>query len=149
MRFTGPGFRHAGNKLPHPAMIDPEISQSYGFYYYYQVTLPANSQRTDAQLLDRDADFVWRGVNCLIGYATYIGVRFKDANGFYFSSEFITTSLMWHFHTNGPFITLPVWPEVQLPAGGAIYMDLKNESVNPVIVGLLFSGAKKFSTPRT
>ena len=84
MRFTGPGFRPAGNKLPRPVMIDPEISQSYGFYYYYEVTLPANSQRTDAQLLDRDADFVWRGVNCLIGYATYIGVRFKDANGFYF-----------------------------------------------------------------
>jgi len=149
MRFTGPGFKPAGNKLPRPLMVDPSISQSYGFFYYYTVTLAANEQRTDAQLLDRDADFVWRGVNCLVGYATYIGVRFKDANGFFFSQDFITTSLMWQAGTNGPFTTLPVWPEVELPAGGAIYMDLKNESGAPVNVGLLFTGAKKFSTPRT
>jgi len=149
MRFTGPGFPPAKRKLPEPFMIDPAISQSYGFFYYYTVTIPANGQRTDSQVLDRDADFVWRGTTCLVGYATYIGVRFKDQNNFYFSQDYLSTSLMWAPGYNGPFVELPVWPEVELPAGGAIYMDWKNDSAFPVNVGLLFVGSKKFATPRT
>lgn len=148
MRYTGPGFP-PDIKLPSPLMTDPSISQSYGFYYYYTVSLAANKQRTDAQLMDRDADFVWRGTVCLVGYATYIGVRFKDANNFYFSQDYLSTSLMWQAGYNGPFLELPVWPEVEIPAGGAIYMDWQNNSAFPVNVGLLFVGAKKFSTPRT
>jgi hypothetical protein len=130
-------------------MIDPTISQSYGFFYYYTVSLLANERRTDSQLLDRDADFVWRGVACPVGYATYINVRFKDANNFYFSSDYLPTSVMYRSGYGGPLTPLPVWPEVEFPAGAAIYMDWWNDSAFPVNVGLLFYGAKKFATPRT
>jgi len=148
VRYTGPGFP-PDIVLPQPVMTDPTISRSFGFYYYYTVSLAANESRTDAQLMDRDADFIWRGTACLVGYATYIAVRFKDANNFYFSQDYLTTSLMWQAGYNGPFLELPVWPEVEIPAGGAIYMDWINESAFPVNVGLLFVGAKKFSTART
>ena len=136
-QFTGPNA---------PPFVGPRVSLSAGFFYLFSVTLQANESRTVAQLMDRDADFVWTAVQLVSG--ANCGVRFKDHTGFYFSSALLDTSLMSPISWNGPFLGLPVWPEVVIPAAGAIEMDVQNNNAGPVVLSLLLRGSKRFAGAR-
>ncbi len=148
MRFLGPGVRP--KRLPNVPKIPQLVAKSFGFFYYYAVTLAADASLSDALALDTDADFVWQGVSATVNVTGSVAVRFKDQSGLSFSDNPLPLVAMYPFAANGPFTYLPVWPEVRFPAGGSISMDwVRTGGAGNAIVGLLFRGAKVFSTSRT
>lgn len=135
-QFTGPSA----------PFIPQSINPSVGFFYLFSVTLQGGESRTVAQLMDRDADFVWTAVQLVSGAGC--GVRFKDHTGYGFSNTLLDTALLSPISWNGPFLGLPVWPEVVIPAAGAIEMDVVNNNVGPAVLSFLFRGAKRFAAGR-
>ncbi len=135
-QFTGPGapFR------------DPVVNSSIGFFYLFSVTLQAGESRKVAQLMDRDADFVWTAVQLISGASC--SVRFKDHTGRYFSNAELDAALLSPIGFNGPFLGLPIWPEAVIPAAGSIEMDVTNRSAGPAVLSMLFRGAKRFAVGR-
>jgi hypothetical protein len=100
--------------------------------------------------LDRDAAFLWRGFTILGVNDTdpVMAVRFRDAAGNYLSDDFVPIDLYARPLGLAIVGTLTViWePQIECPAGGMLWVDLKNQSngaVNTNLVRLTLDGAKR------
>jgi hypothetical protein len=110
------------------------------FDYVFNVTLTA-SQVLQTQLsVENDADFPWRAtvINLFTGA---FSVRFSDSDDYWLSSgRIINTNIQ-----GNPSSPYPEFPEVIIPAGGKIGIDIADLSVAENTIQILFRGVKRFA----
>ena len=114
------------------------------FDYVYQVTLTALQALADQVVaLSNDADFVWRAVIANSQTGAY-KIRFSDSQGYYLSNALIPNSALLYGTVAEPY---PIFPEIILPAGGRIGIDITDLSGSGNTVQLLFRGVKRYVRP--
>jgi hypothetical protein len=106
----------------------------------FNVTLTANQILQTSQPVDRDADFVWRGV-VLNGSTGLYEIQF-DVNGWYKLSGSQILSTNMQSDPSQPFV---IFPEQCIPAGGRIGMLITDLSGAPNTLQLVFRGVKRFT----
>ena len=118
----------------------PERTVDQDYTYPYDVVLTANQVLPDqAKTTDTDADFAWRGI--VVASATgAFNIRFSDSQGYYLSNGLIASANLLG-DAASPF---PVVPEILIPAGGRIGIDLQDTSGNPNTIEILFRGVKRY-----
>lgn len=115
------------------------------FDYPYSVALTANqSLRDQVVALDTDADFVWRAVIANASTGAY-QIRFSDSQGYYLSNGMIPNNALLYGTVPLPY---PIFPEIVLPAGGRIGIDITDLSGSGNTVQLLFRGVKRYRRPQ-
>jgi hypothetical protein len=111
------------------------------FSYVYTVTLTANQMLRDQVLaIATDADFCWRAL-VLGAYTGAFSFRFSDSQGYYLSNGMLVYSNLLWGTTPIPY---PMLPEIVLPAGGRIGIDIQDLSGGSNSVELTFRGAKRY-----
>ncbi len=110
------------------------------FSYPYDVVLTASQFLRDQSIsTTNDADFPWRAI--VIASATGpFNIRFADSQGFYLSNGMIASANLIG-DAASPF---PIFPEVLIPAGGRIAIDIQDTSGAPNTIQLLCRGVKRF-----
>ena len=110
----------------------------------YEVSLTANQMLRDQQLaIDTDADFCWRAFQVVSNTGAF-SIRFSDSQGYYLSNGMLASPTFFQ----GTFSVLwPVFPEVMIPAGGRIGIDIQDISAAPNTVQLVFRGVKRYRLP--
>lgn len=110
------------------------------FTYPYDVTLSSGQFLRDQSIsTTNDADFAWRAI--VIAFATgSFNVRFADSQGFYLSNGMIASANLIG-DAASPF---PIFPEILIPAGGRIGIDIQDTSVGSNTIQLLCRGVKRF-----
>jgi hypothetical protein len=110
------------------------------FTYPYDVILTASQFLRDQTVsTTNDADFCVRG----IVVATLTGafnIRFSDSQGFYLSNGMIASANLIG-DAASPF---PVFPELIIPAGGKIGIDIQDTSDAQNTIEILFRGVKRY-----
>lgn len=110
------------------------------FTYPYDVVLTANQFLRDQSIsTTNDADFAWRA----IVIATMTGsfnVRFADSQGYYLSNGLIASANLVG-DASSPF---PVFPEILIPAGGRIGIDIQDTSGDTNTIEILARGVKRY-----
>jgi hypothetical protein len=105
--------------------------------------------------LQQDAAFIWRALECegINNADPVVAVRFRDPYGNYLSDDFVPLDL--YVRSPGLVVAgdLPViWePAIECPAGGIIWLDIKNQSAGNVNLNLLhftFYGVKRYPIGR-
>ena len=111
------------------------------FSYVYNVEL-ANGTVLLNQLvpIDTDADFMWRAT--LVPFSTgAFAAKFADSNGYYLSSGPLHSA---NFSAN-PGAPTPEFPEVPIPAGGRIAIEIGDLSGSfPNDIQIVFRGVKRY-----
>ena len=110
------------------------------FTYPYDVVLQASQFLRDQSIsTTNDADFCWRAI--VIAFSTgSFNVRFADSQGYYLSNGVIASANLIG-DAASPF---PVFPEIVIPAGGRIAVDIQDTSGNPNTIQLLCRGVKRY-----
>ena len=110
------------------------------FTYPYDVVLQALQFLRDQSIsTTNDADFAWRGI--VIAFATGpFNVRFSDSQGFYLSNGMIASANLIG-DAASPY---PVFPEILIPAGGRIGIDIQDTSNGQNTIELLCRGVKRY-----
>lgn len=110
------------------------------FTYPYDVVLTANQfLRDQAVSTTNDADFAVRG----LVIATYTGafnLRISDSQGFYLSNGVIASANLIG-DAASPFV---IFPELLIPAGGKIGIDIQDTSNAGNTIEILFRGVKRY-----
>lgn len=111
------------------------------FQYQYVVSLLANQMLRDQTVsLATDADFIWRAIK-LTQFTGAFVYRFSDSQGYYFSNAMLVHLNLLY---GGVAVPFPVFPELALPAGGRIGIDIQDTSGAPNNVTILFVGVKRY-----
>lgn len=112
------------------------------FTYPYDVTLTADQFLRDQTIsTTNDADFAWRAL--VIAFSTgAFNVRFADSQGYYLSNGMIVSANL-QGDAASPY---PVFPEILIPAGGRIGIDIQDTSGNTNVIELLCRGVKRYRT---
>ena len=110
------------------------------FTYPYDVTLTANQFLRDQTIsTTNDADFAWRAL--VIAFSTgAFNVRFADSQGYYLSNGTIVSANL-QGDAASPY---PVFPEILIPPGGRIGIDIQDTSGNTNVIELLCRGVKRY-----
>jgi hypothetical protein len=116
----------------------PYPDQSYDIPF--NVTLTALQNLNTAQLIDHDANFVWRGVIANSQTGIY-QVRF-DINGWYLLSQ---TQIINANLQSDPSAPYPIFPELVVPAGGRIGIYISDLSNSGNTIQIVFRGVKRFT----
>lgn len=138
------------NPLAPPAYNGLSGDYPYGyvdvdFTYVYNVALTANQFLRDQVLpLSTDADFVWRALIASSSTGVY-SVRFSDSQGYYLSNAMIPSANFLYGTIPVPY---PIFPEIVLPAGGRIGIDIQDLSGAPNNVEITFRGVKRYRMPQ-
>lgn len=114
------------------------------FSYVFTVTLLGNQFLRDQSMnIMTDADFLWRALQVTANTGAF-NVRFADSQATYLSNA----QLNWtNFFWGANAIPWPVFPQLVIPAGGRIGIDIQDLSGNPNTVELTFRGAKRYRVP--
>ena len=95
------------------------------------------------RILDNDADFVWRGIG--VNYYTgAFSVRFGDSTSYWLQSA----RIYYLNIINSAASPYPIWPEIILPAGGRIMIDIADQSGASNTLEIIFRGCKRFRIPQ-
>lgn len=118
----------------------PEGYVDVDFSYVYDVVLTANQVLTDQAVSTmNDADFAMRAV--FISYSTgTFNVRFSDSQGYYLSNGLIASANLLG-DASSP---MPIWPEILIPAGGRIGIDITDTSGAGNTIEIVFRGVKRY-----
>ena len=110
------------------------------FTYPYDVTLTANQFLRDQSIsTTNDADFSWRAI--VIAFSTGpFNIRFADSQGYYISNGMIVSANILG-DAASPF---PVFPEILIPAGGRIGIDIQDTSGSTNVIEILCRGVKRY-----
>ncbi len=110
------------------------------FTYPYDVTLTANQFLRDQSIsTTNDADFSWRAT--VIAFSTgAFNVRFADSQGYYLSNGMIVSANILG-DAASPY---PIVPEILIPAGGRIGIDIQDTSGSTNVIQLLCRGVKRY-----
>ncbi len=135
--FAPPAYNGLGGDYPN-GYLDLD------FTYVYTVTMTANQMLRDQVLaLQTDADFVWRAVIASNQTGAY-SIRFSDSQGFYLSNGMIPYTNFLYGTVPVPY---PIFPELVLPAGGRIGIDIQDLSGGGNTVEIAFRGVKRYRLP--
>jgi hypothetical protein len=107
------------------------------FSYVFDQVLTANQAINTFKVMDNEADFIWWGtwVSRSTGAFT---VRFADANLRYQSdAQLVSAGLSFD-----PAAPYPTFPQIIIPAGGRIGIDITDISGAPNTIQIVFMGAK-------
>ena len=122
------------NDSPPPGMVDVEFS------YVYDVTLTANQFLRDQTLpVTNDADFAWWAIEVNDSTGSF-SVRFTDSQGYYLSNGMILSSNI-QGDSSSPY---PVFPEIIIPAGGRIGIDIQDLSGDTNTIQISCRGVKRY-----
>lgn len=109
------------------------------FDYVFTITLTANQVlNNQIQPIHTDSEFMWRAL--VFTSAGAFTVRFSDSQGYYLSDGQVDSANLSN-DGSSPYI---IFPEVPLPRGGRIGIDLTDLSGNSNRIQLLFKGVKRF-----
>ena len=110
------------------------------FTYTYDVVLTALQFLRDQTVsTTNDADFAWRAI--VIAYSTgTFNVRFADSQGYYLSNGMIVSANL-QGDAASPY---PIFPEILIPAGGRIGIDIQDTSNAGNTIELLMRGVKRY-----
>ena len=129
----------------------PQVYQGYNdaspldfidvdFTYPYDVTLTALQFLRDQTVsTTNDADFAWRALIVSLNTGAF-NVRFADSQGFYLSNGMIASANLIG-DAASPWV---VFPEVLIPAGGRIGIDIQDTSNAGNTIEILFRGVKRY-----
>lgn len=118
----------------------PEGYVDVDFSYVYDVILTANQTLRDQALSTmNDADFAARAVVITFSTGTF-NVRISDSQGYYLSNGFVASANI----VGDAASPYPIWPEIIIPAGGRIGIDIQDTSGNPNTIQLVFRGVKRY-----
>lgn len=118
----------------------PQGTVDVDFTYPYDVTLTANQFLRDQSIsTTNDADFAWRAT--VIGLSTgAFNVRFADSQGYYLSNGMVASANILG-DAASPY---PIFPEILIPAGGRIGVDIQDTSGNTNVIEILCRGVKRY-----
>jgi len=109
------------------------------FGYIYDVTLTAGQFLRDQTLATtNDADFAWRAI--VLKSDGSFNVRFADSQGYYLSNGMVASANL-QGDAASPYA---VFPEILIPAGGRIGIDIQDTSGGTNIIQILFRGVKRY-----
>ena len=110
------------------------------FTYPYDVILTADQELQDqAVSTTNDADFAWRAT--VIATATGpFNVRFYDSQGYALSNGLVASANIVG-DASSPWA---MFPEILIPAGGRIGIDIQDTSGNTNTIEILFRGVKRY-----
>ena len=118
----------------------PEGYVDVDFTYPYDVTLTANEFLRDQSIsTTNDADFAWRAI-VLALFTGAFNIRFSDSQGYYLSNGLIASANLV-CDAASPW---PVWPEILIPAGGRIGVDIQDTSNAGNTIEILCRGVKRY-----
>ena len=122
----------------------PEGFIDVDFTYPYDVSLTASQELQNQSVsTTNDADFAARGI--VIASATgSFNIKWRDSQGFQYSSGYIASANLLG-DAASPF---PIWPEMLIPAGGKIEIDIQDTSAAPNTIEILWRGVKRFRVAR-
>jgi hypothetical protein len=110
------------------------------FTYPYDVILLANQfLRDQAVSTTNDADFCIRAM-VLATFTGAFNLRISDSQGFYLSNGLIASANLIG-DAASPF---PIFPELIIPAGGKIGLDIQDTSGAGNTIEILFRGVKRY-----
>ncbi len=110
------------------------------FTYPYDVILTAlQFLRDQAISTTNDADFCWRAVVIASSTGSF-NVRFADSQGYFLSNGMIVSANIIG-DAASPY---PIFPEIIIPAGGRIGIDIQDTSNAGNTIELLTRGVKRY-----
>lgn len=110
------------------------------FTYPYDVVLNASQFLRDQSIsTTNDADFAWRALVIALATGSF-NVRFADSQGFYLSNGMIASANLIG-DAASPY---PVFPEILIPAGGRIGIDIQDTSGQQNTIEILCRGVKRY-----
>lgn len=115
----------------------PYPDQSYDIPV--NITLTANESLYQQQQIQRDADYVWRGI--ILNQQTGIYQVQFDINGWYLLSNGQVLNANLASDPSSPY---PLFPEMTVPAGGSIGIRITDLSGAGNTIQMVFRGVKRF-----
>ena len=123
----------------------PEGYVDVDFTYVYDVVLLASqSLRDQAVPIHVDSDFALRAVMLAQNTGPF-SIRFSDSQGYYLSSGFL---LSGNFLSGAVPFPVPIFPELLLPAGSRLGIEINDLSAAQNTIQILFRGAKRYHLPK-
>ena len=104
------------------------------------ITLTGDQSLSTQQTIQRDADYVWRGIIINSYTSQLFQVRF-NINGWYFMSQGYVLAANLQSDPSAPY---PLFPEMTIPAGGQIGIDITDLSGSTNTIQIVFRGVKRF-----
>jgi hypothetical protein len=118
----------------------PSGYRDNSFDYVFDVTLTANQSLRTQQSIHNDSDFCWRATVINRNTGLFM-VQFSDSDWYFLSSEPIVSLNI----QGDPASPYPVFPEIIIPAGGRIGINITDLSGNPNTIQMLFRGVKRYA----
>jgi hypothetical protein len=123
--------------------LNPAAPRDYvdvDFTYPYDVVLTASQFLRDQTVsTTNDADFAWRAIVLAFSTGSF-NLRLADSQGYYLSNGMLASANLLG-DASSPF---PVFPEILIPAGGRIGIDIQDTSGNGNTIEILFRGVKRY-----
>lgn len=124
----------------------PEGYVDVDFTYTYDVTLTAlQVLRDQAVPIHVDSDFALRAIIVAQNTGAF-SIRFSDTQGYYLSSGFLLSGNFLSGSVPYPF---PIFPELLLPAGSRLGIEINELANGQNVIQILFRGAKRYHLPQT
>jgi hypothetical protein len=137
------GIRHGVNPYAPPVYNGigevPVNFSHVSFDYVYDQELTALQSRLDQVSVQNDADFCWRAVYIAAATGAF-AVQFSDSDWYQLSSGRIVSANI-QGDAASPF---PILPEIVIPAGGRIGINIADLSNASNTIQIVFRGAKRF-----
>jgi hypothetical protein len=110
------------------------------FTYTYDVVLTASQVLPGQQVsTTTDADFAIRAIVVATSTGSF-SIKFYDSQNYALSNDYVASSNILG-DASSPF---PVFPEVLIPAGGRIGIDIEDTSGDDNTIEILFRGVKRY-----
>lgn len=123
----------------------PEGYIDVDFTYVYDVVLTAlQSLRDQAVPIHVDSDFAFRAMIVAQNTGPF-SIRRSDAQGYYLESGFL---LSGNFLSGAVPYPFPTFPELLLPAGSRLGIEINDLSNAQNTIQILFRGAKRYHLPK-
>lgn len=118
----------------------PSGYRDNSFDYVFDVTLTALQTLQTQQSIHNDSDFCWRALVINRATSPLFTVQFSDSDWYFLSSAPIFSANI----QGDPASPYPVWPEIIIPAGGRIGINIADLSNAENTIQILFRGVKRY-----
>lgn len=123
--------------------LNPAAPDGYvdvDFEYVFDIVLTGNENLPNqSQPTVNDSDFAWRAVIINTATGTF-SVRFSDSQGYQLSQGYILNGNL-QGDASSPY---PIFPEIIIPAGGKIGIDLIDTSGGTNTIEIGFRGVRRY-----
>ena len=137
MRHANPYASPAANGISQARV--PGGYKDQCFDYPFDIVLTALQLQNAQVSINNDSDFVWRAI-VVNSFTGAFSVRFSDSD-FYFLSSAPIVNANLQCDAASPY---PMFPEIIIPSGGRIGIDIADLSNAGNTIQLLFRGVKRY-----